>query len=195
MNRLVKSATLVATSLWVGVLFCLGFIVAPYLFLLAAKKSPSVPNSGVAADLIGPLLYSSDVISLVLGAGLVAGLVCLRRRGEVPLGSRLFVSEAGVAVAGACAAVNYWWFAPRIKDVQRQLVGRYGAFHQADKADPLFARFNGLHQTSITLFMVGLAAALVCLVCMTQFRSRERNAHPADRAATARPSAAGPTRR
>ena len=112
MNRLVKSSAVVITSLWVGVLFCLGFIVAPYLFILAAKNSPSVPNTGVAADLIGPLLYSSDVISLVVGAALVAALVYLRRRGEVPLGSRLFLSEAGVGVAAICAAVNYWWFAP-----------------------------------------------------------------------------------
>lgn len=169
MSRVVKSTAVVATALWVGVLFCLGFVVAPYLFALAAKKSPFVPNTGVAAGLIAPLLYSSDVISLTLGAGLVAALLYLRRRGEVPLGNRLFLSEAGVAVAAVCAAVNYWWFTPEIKAVQGKLVERYGAFHLADKADPLVAKFNGLHQASTTLFMVGLAAALVCLVCMTQF--------------------------
>lgn len=173
MNRVLKSSALVVASLWVGVLFCLGFIVAPYLFILAAKNSPSVPNTGVAADLIGPLLYSSDLISLVVGAGLVIALVYLRRRGEVPIGGRLFISEIGVGIAAICAAANYWWFAPRIKGLQGQLAERYGAFHQADKADPLFVQFNGLHQTSTTLFMVGLMAALVCLVCMTQFRSRQ----------------------
>lgn len=175
MSRVVKSTALVATALWVGVLFCLGFIVAPYLFALAARKSPSVPNTGVAADLLGPLLYSSDLISLVLGTGLVAALLYLRRRGEVPLGGRVFLSEVGVGVATVCAAVNYWWLAPQIKNVQGQLAERYGAFHQADRTDPLFAQFNGLHQASTTLFMVGLAAALLCLVCMTQFRSRQTN--------------------
>ena len=179
MNRVVKSSALVLTSLWVGVLFCLGFIVAPYLFILAAKNSPSVPNTGVAADLIGPLLYGSDVISLILGVSLAAALLYLRRRGEVPLGSRLFLSEVGVGVAAVCAAVNYWWFAPRLKDVQGLLAERYGAFHQADKADPLFVQFNGLHQTSTTLFMLGLAAALVCLVCMTQFQPRKINSRVA----------------
>ena len=103
MSRVVKSTALVATALWVGVLFCLGFVVAPYLFALAAKGSPSVPNTGVAADLIGPLLYGSDVISLVLGAGLVAALVYLRRRGEVPLGGRLYLAEVGVVVQSASA--------------------------------------------------------------------------------------------
>jgi hypothetical protein len=173
MNRVVKSSALVATSLWVGVLFCLSFIVAPYLFILAARNSPSVPNTGVAADLIGPLLYGSDVISLVVAAGLVAALVFLRRRGEVPLGGRLFLSEIGVGLAALCAAMNYWWFAPRLKELQGLLAERYGAFHQADKADPLFIQFNGLHQSSTTLFMVGLAAALICLVCMTQFRTQQ----------------------
>src|SRR5271155_5973226 len=102
MNRVVKSSAVVVTSLWVGVLFCLGFIVAPYLFILAAKNSPSVPNTGVAADLIGPLLYSSDVISLVVGAGLAAALVYLRRRGEIPLGGGVFVSAAGGGGGGIC---------------------------------------------------------------------------------------------
>jgi hypothetical protein len=172
MTRVVKSSALVAAALWVGVLFCLGFVVAPYLFALAARNSAAVPNTGVAADLIGPLLYSADVAGLVVGVGLVAALVFLRRRGEVPLGSRLYLSEVGVGVAVLCAAVNYWALAPRLKALQGQLAERYGAFHQADKADPLFQQFNGLHQASTTLFMFGLAAALICLVCMTQFRSR-----------------------
>jgi len=172
MTKAVRSSAVVAASLWVGVLFCLGFIVAPYLFALAARNSPAVPNTGVAADLIGPLLYSSDVAGLVVGAGLVVALVFLRRRGELPLGGKLYLSETGVGVAALCAAVNYWLITPRLNAVQAQLTERYGAFHQADKADPLFRQFSGLHQTSTALFMVGFAAALVCLVCMTQFRSR-----------------------
>jgi hypothetical protein len=172
MTKLVKSSALVVASLWVGVLFCLGFVVAPYLFALAARNSPSVPNTGVAADLIGPLLYSSDVIGLIVGAGLIVALSYLRRRGEVSLAGRLYLAEVGVGVAAVCAAVNYWIFAPRLKTVQGLLAERYGAFHQADKTDPLFQQFSGLHQTSTSLFMVGFAAALLCLVCITQFRSR-----------------------
>jgi hypothetical protein len=176
MTKAVKSSALLVAALWVGVLFCLGFIVAPYLFALAARNSPAVPNSGVAADLIGPLLYSSDVMGLVVGAALLIALLFLRRRGEVPLAGKLFVSEAGVVLAVLCAAVNYWVFTPRIKEVHGQLAQRYGAFHLADKTDPLLQRFNGLHQTSTTLFMIGFAAALLCLVCMTQFRSRSLTA-------------------
>jgi hypothetical protein len=172
MNRVMKSSALVVAALWVGVLFCLGLIVAPYVFALAARNSPAVPNTGVAADLIGPLLYSADLISLVVGVGLVGALLYLRRRGEVALGGRLFVAEIGVLVAGCCAAANYWWLAPRLKGLQGQLAERYGAFHQADKADPLFVQFTGLHQASTTLFLIGLVAGLVCLVCLTHFRSR-----------------------
>src|SRR5258708_27712874 len=106
MTRVVKSSALVAAALWVGVLFCLGFVVAPYLFILAARKSPAVPNTGVAADLIGPLLYSSDVIGLVVGAGLLAALFFLRRRGEVPLGGRLFPADTGLIMAPPRAAGN-----------------------------------------------------------------------------------------
>jgi len=172
MTKAVKSSVLVVTSLWVGVLFCLGFVVAPYLFALAARNSPAVPNTGVAADLIGPLLYSSDLIGLVVGAGLMAALLFLRRRNELPLAGRFYLSELAVIVAGLCAAGNYWILTPRVKAVQGLLVERYGAFHLADKTDPLFRQFSGLHQSSTMLFMVGFGAALICLVCMTQFRSR-----------------------
>ncbi len=172
MTKAVKSSAVVIAGLWVGVLFCLGFVVAPYLFVLASKKSPAVPNSGVAADLIGPLLYSSDVMGLIVGVGLLVALVFLRRRGEVALGGRLYLSEIGVMVAVGCAAVNYWVFTPRIKALQEDLVRRYGAFHLAEKTDPLLRRFSSLHETSTALFMIGFAAAFVGLVCMTQFQSR-----------------------
>ena len=99
----------------------------------------------------------------------MAALVYLRRRDELPLGGRLFICEIGIVVAVICSAANYWWFAPQIKAVQQQLTDRYGAFHQADKLDPLFGQFSGLHQTSPILFIVGFASALLCLICMTQF--------------------------
>jgi hypothetical protein len=172
MTRAVKSSALVIASLWVGALFCLGFVVAPYLFALAARRSPAVPDTGVAAALIGPLLYSADVVGLVVGAGLLLALAFLRRRGEVPLGGRLYLGESGVAAAALCAAVNYWVLTPRLRAIQGRLAERYGAFHQAGKADPLFRQFSGLHQASTTVFLVGFVAALIGLVCMTQFRTR-----------------------
>ena len=55
----------------------------------------------------------------------------------------------------ACAGVNYWVFTPRLKAIQGQLAERFGAFHLADRADPLYRQFDGLHQTSTALFMVG----------------------------------------
>lgn len=178
MTKLVKSSALVVTSLWVGVLFCLGFVVAPYLFALAARNSATVSNTGVTADLIGPLLYSSDIIGLIVGVGLIVALVYLRRRGEVPLCGRFYLAEVGVGVAAVCAAMNYWIFAPRLKVVQGLLTERYGAFHQADQTDPMFLQFSGLHQTSTALFMVGFAVAIVCLVCITQFPSRSSTPRP-----------------
>jgi hypothetical protein len=125
MTRVVKSSAVVIASLWVGILFCLGFVVAPYLFALAARGSPAVPNTGVAAALIGPLLYSSDVIGLVVGALLLVALAWLRWRGEVPLGGKLRLSEIGVGLAMVCAAINYWFIAPRVKLVQSQLADQY----------------------------------------------------------------------
>ena len=81
MTKVVKSSALVIAALWVDILFCLGFVVAPYLFILAARENQDVPNAGVAADLIGPLLNSSYIAGLVVGAGLLWSLIFLRRRG------------------------------------------------------------------------------------------------------------------
>src|SRR5262249_10768746 len=106
------------------------------------------------------------------GAGLIFACLYLRRRGELPLGSKLYLCEIGVGAALLCATINYWFVTPRLKTVQEQLAARYGAFHQADKTDPLYLQFNVLHQTSTAVFMVGFAAALVGLICLTQFRSR-----------------------
>lgn len=166
MTGALKSSATVIAALWVGVLFCLGFVVAPYLFILAAKHSPAVPDTGTAAALIGPLLYSSDVVGLIVGGGLLGALGLLRARGQVTLGGRYFLAELGVLVAVGCAAVNYWVMTPRINAVQRMLRA------QADAAGTLAARFQDLHQASTTIFTVGFAAALVVLVCMTQFRPK-----------------------
>ncbi len=171
MTKAVRSSAVVVAALWVGVLFCLGFVVAPYLFALAARNSSVVPHTGAAAELIGPLLYGSDVMGLVAGAGLLVALIFLRYRGEVPLAGKLYVSEAAVVLAVLCAAANYWVVSPRLQGVQGQLAERYGAFHQADKADPLIEQFTALHKTSTALFVFGFVSAFVCLVCMTQFRS------------------------
>lgn len=147
-------------------------MVAPYLFALAARGNPSVPDSGVAAALLGPLLYGSDVSGLVLGAALIAALAFLRSRDEVPMGGRFYLPEIVLVVATLCAAVNYWGFTPKIRALQALLAQRYGAFRLADKSDPLFQQFQGLHRASTGLFTVGFLAALVALICMTQFRSR-----------------------
>ncbi len=176
MVRTLKSSAMVVTALWVGVLFTLGFILAPYLFTLSAQADPRVPHSGVAASLLGPLLYSSDVIGLIVGALLLVALIMLRRRGETPMGGRFFLSEIAIALAVIGAAVNYWVMTPRINHVQNELTSAYGAFHQADKSDPLYAQFTSLHGTSTMIFMAVFVAALVCLVCLTQFREKRTSA-------------------
>ena len=90
------------------------------------------------------------------------------------------VRSAPLAPGGPNASVSprtaplafSWVLTPWLKGVQGQLAERYGGFHRADKADPLFQQFTGLHQTSTAVFMIGFVAALICLVCMTQFRTR-----------------------
>ena len=105
MTTVVKSSALVIAALWVDILFCLGFVVAPYLFILAARENPDVPNAGVAANLIGPLLYSSYIAGLVVGAGLLYALIFLRRRGEESSGVINMHSSMKVRIQSLVIAV------------------------------------------------------------------------------------------
>jgi hypothetical protein len=75
MNQFLRTVSLAVTTIWVGGLIWIGLVFAPYLFILASRNSATVPNSGVAAGLIGPLLYGSDVVGLL--AALFIGSILL----------------------------------------------------------------------------------------------------------------------
>ena len=170
----IRATAMVVTALWAGTLFFVGFVFAPYVFALAARGDANVPNSGVAADLVGPLLYGSDVAGLVIVLPLLACLAYLRFRRQTPLGGRYFVCEIALVLAGGCASINYWGLTPRLTAVQEALAARYGGFHLADKTDPLYATFTTLHQSATALFMLAFVCSLICLVCFSHFRSAER---------------------
>jgi hypothetical protein len=172
MTNALKGGVILVTALWVGGLFAIGFVVAPYVFTLAKHHDAAVPNSGVAASLIGPLLYGSDVLGLSVAATLGIGLLALRRRDVVPMGGKLFLSETALGLAFVCAAVNYWVYTPRLNAVRDRLAEAYGGFHLAGEGDPLLQQFTTLHQTSTAIFTVGFVAALLTLICLSQFRTR-----------------------
>ena len=172
MTRTLKATAVLLASLWVGGLFWIGFVVAFYLFGLAARGSGPVPNTGVAADLIGPLLNGTHLVGLIVPAALIAGLSMLRSRNVVPALGGIFASEVALGVAFLCAAANYLYLTPRVTSVKGQITAQYGAFHLADKADPLYGTFEILHHTSTGLFTLAFVAGLVCLICLAQFRTR-----------------------
>jgi hypothetical protein len=176
MTSVVKSVATVVSGLWVGISFAIGFIVAPYLFILAGRNSPDVPHTGVAANLIGPLLHTADLITLISAAVVFAALIFLRQRGQRPLGARWYLPQVAVCVSAACAAANYFGVFPRIKSIRTELAEQYGAFHLADKSHPLYQQFDSLHHTSTTLFTVSFVAGLVVLVCLTQVQPKGTSA-------------------
>lgn len=164
--QVIKSLVNVGAALWIGIQCCVGLIVAPYLFKLAAQKSQVVPNTGVAATLIGPLLHQVDAISVWGGAAVLLGLLVLRSRGERSLGSRFWLGEIGVATAIVTAAINLWFVAGRIAQVKEQLAEKYGAYHLADKTDALYGQFGAWHGISTLLFLAGFVGSIVCVFCL-----------------------------
>ena len=171
MEKPIKSSAIVLNAFWSGALFFVGFVFAPYVFGLASRGDANVPHTGVAADLIGPLLYGSDVAGLFIVLSLLLAISFLRYRKQVPIGGRFFVCEIALLMAGACASTNYWGLTPKLRAVQETLAERYGGFHLADRADPLFASFTTLHYSATILFMVGFVCSVICLICLTHFHS------------------------
>ena len=163
---------LLIAAIWVGAVCCIGFVIAPYLFTLAARHDPAVPNTGVAGGLIGPLLRGADLGGMVVTVLLVAGLVALRGRGVVTMGGQKFLAEAALGAAFICAAVNFWGLGPAVGRVRRQLIETYGASYLADKADPLYQRFSALHGASTVIFVIGVLGGVVALVAMSGFYAR-----------------------
>ncbi len=175
MNQFLRTVSLVVTTIWVGGLIWIGLVFAPYLFGLAANNSATVPNTGVAAELIGPLLYGSDVVGLIAVASIGSMLLILRFRHCVSMGGRFYLCEILLVFAAICASVNYFGFTPALNQVQSQLRESYGGFHLADHSDPLYAQFTYLHQTSTAIFLMGLAVAFVVLICHSRFRDLSAN--------------------
>lgn len=172
MTSLLKLMTVLITALWVGGLFWIGFVVAPYLFYLAEHNSPLVPHSGAAADLIGPLLYASYALSLVLAVVLFVLLLILRKRKEIPLGGPFFLSEICLAVAFLSTVANEVWCSPKIATIRQRLNEQFGGFHLTDHAEPLYQTFKTYHLISVLLFGVCFVGVTVCLLCVSQFRER-----------------------
>lgn len=167
--RWLTSAMAVSAGMWCGLQCCIGFVVAPHLFAMAAQKSQAVPNTGVAAEIIGPLLHRMDLISMAAGAVLLVLLLVLRRLGETPLAARRWVSEIGFMATIVTAIANVQGIAPRIALAKQHLAEKYGAYHLADKTDPLYAQFGKWHGISTSLFLVGLVGSLVGAWCLTRF--------------------------
>jgi hypothetical protein len=171
MTNVLKFVAVLITALWMGGLFWVGFVIAPYLFILAEKNSPLVPHSGVAADLVGPLLYSAYALSLILAVGLIVILVILRKRNQVPLGSKIFLSEIGLGMAFLTTVINYAWCSPKVAAIRRQLNEQFGGFHLTDPAEPLYHAFKTYHLISVGLFGLSFIGTVVCLLCLSQFRA------------------------
>jgi hypothetical protein len=172
MITIFRSLLILLASLWIGAMFCIGFVVAPYLFARAARGDGAVPDSGVAADLIGPLLQGANLAGQIVPALLLVGLQLLRRRGSVAWGDRWKVCPISLAVALGMGALNYWIVAPAVGRVRQDLVAKAGSLAAADRADPLYQQFSVMHSVSTLLFIVALLAGMVAIICLSNSEAR-----------------------
>ena len=86
MTDAVKSSALVIAAPWVGVLFCLGFVVGPCLFAVAAVEGGPVPNSGLHQ---APTAVSLVVLAAALACGACGEITAFCLSAGAPDGATL----------------------------------------------------------------------------------------------------------
>jgi len=151
---LLRFASLVVLSLWIGGLAVLGGLAAPTIFTVLEAHDPAAGRT-LAGLVFGAVFDRFQHVSWILGA-LLFGLLGTRallgprpRRTELRMGLILVMVGASL--------MSGLMLAPRIDEIRTTTSGTVAALPDSD---PRKAAFGRLHATSNVLALVTLAAGL-----------------------------------
>lgn len=161
MNWLVRWLYVVALGLWLGLIGCVSFVIAPRLF----GALPSA-DAGRIMGLIFPAYYA---IGCGCGLVLLVGALVLWRNGGPS--ANLWLAGAGIAVI-ALAATLYAGVV-----VQPRVSALRPALHQPDAPADVRIEFDALHRRAVHLNVVTLVGtlALTALLAAQLGGGRERS--------------------
>ncbi|HEX5071082.1 MAG TPA: DUF4149 domain-containing protein [Vicinamibacterales bacterium] len=145
-----RVASLVVLSLWIGGLAALGFVAAPAIFTTLEAQDPA-GGRALAGLLFGAVFSRFQTWTWILAASLIVLLGLRALLGPRPrrLGWRLWT------VAGMLGLSLYTAFglAPRIDQIRRETSG---SISSRPDTDPLRQEFGRLHGLSNVLMLVTL---------------------------------------
>ncbi len=158
---------------WLGNVITISFYVAPSLF---SNQSGQVPNSGVAGEIITPLLHE------MYATGWIAVFILLVVHGAIwkicpPRSTKvLLISGALLAAAWVNDLYAGTVLIHRIEGIRAELKKEFGGYHLAPKDNPERQRFGKLHGLSMMLAMLNLTLGFGSFFCVTQLMENEK--HP-----------------
>jgi hypothetical protein len=146
-------------STWIGAMAFFSFAVAPAAFAV-------LPSRHLAGLMVANTLVRVEWLGLVTGSVLVViQLLTWRSRSD-----RTRLAVIGLlAVMLVVIAMSLFWISPTMESL-RAAMG--GVIDDVPVTDPLRVRFNELHQYSVTLMSVALAAGLADLFLIVRSRVR-----------------------
>lgn len=144
-RRGIAVAELIAASAWLGAALLFVAVVAPAAFA-------ALPTRTLAGALVGAVLPSLFHAGIVLGAGLVAASLALRRGRIVTPGT-----VGGLLITISCAAAQFV-VAPRIERA-RASIG--GPIESVPSSDPRRVAFGRLHGASVAWLGVAVVGAAI----------------------------------
>ena len=165
MLKLVRYLTAVLLLVWLGAVITVTFYVAPSLF---ADESGRVPNSSVAADIIGPLLNRMEWTGAILIPIAIALHWAIAKLSNPKPGRALVISGLLLAAAWCAGLYSGFYLNPELHAIREDLKTEFQGYHLAPPDHPERARFSRLHGVSMSLALVGLGLGLGSFFCVTQ---------------------------
>jgi len=144
-RRGIAVAQLIAASAWLGAALLFVAVVAPAAFA-------ALPTRTLAGALVGAVLPALFYAGIVLGVGLAAASVALRRGRIVTPGT-----VGGLVMAISCAAAQFI-VAPRIERARESIAG---PIESVPSSDPRRVAFGRLHGASVAWLGVAVVGAAV----------------------------------
>lgn len=162
--------TLLRTLLYLALIVWLGAEV--FFPVVAAVTFMTIPDTHMAGTVVGHLLRILHSMGMV--AGLVAlALLALAPAWNIYKSKSVLVPMVLLVVMIACTAYSQWVIIPAM---ERDRIAAGGAINTADRANPLVADFNRLHNRSTlveeTVLLLGLIT--VVLVARAETASAEQ---------------------
>lgn len=164
MVKLLRYVAAIALAVWIGSIVNT-LAAARSIF---DNESGHVPDSGIAGDIVGPLLHNMHVTGwIACGVALVA-ILLIRKIRPARRNMVIWATGAVLLIALLTGVYSGIVLTEQIQDIRIEIAEAYGTYDAAPKESTLRSRFGALHGLSMGIAMLNLVLALGTFYTVTQ---------------------------